>query len=119
MKHSALIFALAIPLIAAKNPPVIPAEYQGSWSMDPAYCNFEGDTLDQELYVTTDTVGFHAEHHRVRSVKVQKGKLQLRYFKMADAFRVAPKTLILSKDRSMLNNLWHRCPEMPNDEKVP
>ena len=78
--------------------------------MDPAFCNFEGDTLDNELYVTADTVGFHAEQHRVKSVKLQKGKVLVSYFKMDDATRIAPKELLLSKDKSMLNNLWHRCP---------
>ncbi len=79
--------------------------------MDPAYCNFEGDTLDNELYVTADTVGFHAEHHRVKSVKLVKGKLLLRYFKLEDAYRAPPKTLVLSKDKTKLNSAWHHCPD--------
>ncbi len=95
---------------AAQRPPEIPVEYQGSWSMDLAYCNFEGDTLDNELYVTSYTVGFHAEHHRVKSVKLRKGKVQVRYFKMNDATRIPPKELLLSKDKLMLNDTWHRCP---------
>jgi hypothetical protein len=95
---------------AAQRPSEIPAEYQGSWSMDLAYCNFEGDTLDKELYVTSNTVGFHAEHHRVKAVKLREGKVLVSYFKMNDATRVAPKELVLSKDKSMLNDTWHRCP---------
>jgi hypothetical protein len=95
---------------AAQKPTESPADYQGSWSMDLAFCNFEGDTLDNELYVTSDTVGFHAEHHRVKSVRLRKGKVLVRYFKMNDATRIAPKELMLSKDKSMLNDTWHRCP---------
>lgn len=86
--------------------------------MDPALCNYEGDTLDQELYVTTDTVGFHAEHHRIKSVKLQKGKLLLRYFKKKDAYREAPKMLTLSKNNQMLNGLWHKCADISKDQKA-
>jgi hypothetical protein len=89
----------------------IPTEYHGSWSMDPAYCNFEGDTLDNELYITANTVGFHAEHHRVKSVKVVKGMLTLSYFQLKNAYRAPPKKLNLSIDKLMLNGAWHRCPE--------
>jgi hypothetical protein len=109
--RAALIFSCAIFLIAAKKPPQIPAEYQGSWSMDPAYCNYEGDTLDNELYVTPNTVGFHAEHHRVKSIKLKNGALQMRYFAMKDAYRVAPKNLKLSNDGTKLNDTWHKCPD--------
>ena len=80
--------------------------------MDPAYCNYEGDRLDNELYVTADTVGFHAEHHRVKYAKLKNGALSLRYFAMKDAYRVAPKTLRLSNDGTMLNDTWHKCPEI-------
>ncbi len=105
-------------LVAAKKPPQIPFEYQGSWSIDPAYCNFEGDTLDNELYITADTVGFHAEHHRVKSVRLRDGNLVLRYFKMKDAYRVAPKTLRLSKNKTMLNDAWHKCPNIQQELKA-
>ena len=101
---------------AAPKATLIPTEYQGSWSMDPAYCNVEGDTMDSELYVTADTVGFHAEDHRVKSAKVHKGKVTLRYFPLKDATRVAPKTLSLSENGTKLNNLWHRCPEPKSEE---
>jgi hypothetical protein len=111
MKRSVAIIGIAVLAVAAQKPQQIPAEYRGSWSMDPAYCNFEGDTLDNELYVTEDTVGFHAEHHRVKSVKRVKGKLLVRYFSLKDATRVPPKELVLSKDKSKLNANWHRCPD--------
>jgi hypothetical protein len=107
---AALAIGTMLLTTAAQRPPEIPAEYQGSWSMDLAYCNFEGDTLDNELYVTSNTVGFHAELHRVKTVKLRKGKVLVSYFKMSDATRVAPKELLLSKDKSMLNDSWHRCP---------
>jgi hypothetical protein len=100
----------------AAHPAAIPAEYQGSWSMDPAYCNYEGDTLDNELYVTADTVGFHAEHHRVKSLKVRKGKVYVRYFSMKDATRVPPKKLVLSNNGMLLNGSWHRCPKAAGEQ---
>ena len=86
--------------------------------MDPAYCNFEGDTLDNELYVRANTVGFHAELHRVKSVKLLKGKLSLRYFRLSDVTRIAPQTLVLSDDKSVLNGVWHRCPDTPHEQEV-
>lgn len=112
------MLGFAMLLIAAQKPPKIPEEYQGSWSMDLAYCNYEGDTLDNELYITTNTVGFHAEHHRVKSAKLQGGKLVLRYFKLKDAYRVAPKTLTLSKDKTVLNDAWYKCPDFAQDQKA-
>jgi hypothetical protein len=111
MNRATLIIGIALLATAAQKPSHIPVEYRGSWSMDLAYCNFEGDTLDNELYVTADTVGFHAEDHRVKLVKLRKDKILVRYFKMDDATRVAPQQLVLSKDKSMLNNMWHRCSE--------
>ncbi len=86
--------------------------------MDPAYCNFEGDTLDNELYVTADTVGFHAEHHRVKSAKLKNGVLSLRFFAMEDAYRVAPKTLRLSNEGTMLNDTWYKCPNIAQDQEA-
>ncbi len=86
--------------------------------MDVGYCNYEGDTLDNELYITADTVGFHAEHHRVKSVKLKDGNLVLRYFTMKDAYRVAPKTLRMSKNKTVLNDTWHRCPDVQQDQKA-
>ncbi len=111
MMRAVFLFSVAIFTMALQKPQEIPFEYRGSWMVDPAYCNIEGDTMDNELYVTADTVGFHAEHHRVKSVKLGKDKVLVRYFKMEDATRVAPKQLVLSKDKSMLNDIWHRCPE--------
>ncbi len=113
IQPSALCVGIVMILTAAQKPQQIPAEYQGSWTMNLAYCNDEGATLAQELYIGADYVGFHTVSYTVKSVKLHKGKLHLRYFKLADAFRVAPKTLVLSKDKTMLNNLWYRCPEMP------
>jgi hypothetical protein len=111
MKRGATILLLLTATTAiGARPASIPAEYQGSWSMDPAYCNYEGDTHDNELYVTADTVGFHAEHHRVKSVRAAKGKVLVRYFRMKDATRVPPKELSLSADGLLLNETWHRCP---------
>jgi hypothetical protein len=106
----AIALLLAGTVANAGREKTIPAVYQGSWSMDPAYCNFEGDTLDNELYITANTVGFHAEHHRVKSVKVTKEMLTLSYFQLKDAYRAPPKTLKLSIDKLMLNDAWHRCP---------
>ncbi len=109
--RATLLLSIALLTGASQKPQLIPVEYQGSWSIDPAYCNFEGDTLDNELYITADTVGFHAEHHRVKSVKLVEDKVLVRYYKMKDATRVAPHTLTLSKDKMMLDNMWHRCPD--------
>jgi hypothetical protein len=95
---------------SATKPNNIPQIYIGNWSMDPAYCNFEGDTLNNELYITAKTVGFHAERHRVKSAKIINGKLSLSYFKLKDAYRDPPKELRISKDKMMLNRSWHRCP---------
>jgi hypothetical protein len=114
MIRAVAISALLLGAAATAAPPkAIPAEYQGSWSMDPAYCNYEGDTLDNELYISANTVGFHAEHHRVKSVRVRKGKVLVRYFRMQNATRVPPKELVLSADKSLLNGAWHRCPPRP------
>jgi hypothetical protein len=118
MKYIGLLLGIVLFSTAARNPPQIPVDYRGSWSMDLEYCNFEGDTMDNELYVTADTVGFHAEDHRVKSVKLLKDKVLVRYFKMDDATRVAPKQLVLSKDKSMLNDMWHRCPEPSLQQKA-
>jgi hypothetical protein len=112
MKRSVALIGIAFLNVAAQKPQQIPVEYHGSWSLDPAYCNFEGDTLDTELYVTAETVGFHTEHHRVKSLKLVKGKLSLRYFNLEDAHRVPPKELALSKDKNKLNSAWHRCPDL-------
>jgi hypothetical protein len=118
MKRLIAITGIGLLTVAAQKPQQIPVQYRGSWSMDPAYCNFEGDTLDNELYVTADTVGFHAEHHRIKSVKLVKGKLLLRYFKFEDAYRVPPKELVLSKDKSKLNSAWHRCPDVTAQQEA-
>ncbi len=117
MKRTLLI-GLALALTAAQQPQQIPIEYRGNWSMDPAYCNFEGDTLDNELYVTADTVGFHAEHHRVKAVRRSNGKIIIRFHKLADAYRDPPKLMWLSKDKSMLNDVWHRCPPPPQRDQA-
>jgi hypothetical protein len=113
VRHFAILALLSSSAALGAQAKSVPAEYHGSWMIDPAYCNYEGDTLDGELYITADTVGFHAEHHRVKSVKVAKGKVLLRYFRLKDATRVPPKKLVLSADGSLLNETWHRCPPRP------
>lgn len=118
MRSSAAVFAaLALGACGASPWPrggaliaEIPSAFHGSWSIDPAHCNFEGDTLDNEFFVSSDTVGFHAETHRVRKVgKIEDG-VKVDYFAAADASRQPPVALVLSPDGSMLNDLWHRCP---------
>lgn len=115
MRHFLLaIMALTSPVAvnaSSKKVTIIPPEYQGSWSMDTAFCNYEGDTLDSELFVEAQKVGFHAEHHRVKSVIVLNGKIKVRYFPLEDATRVPPEMLFLSKDKLELNNTWFRCPK--------
>lgn len=115
-----ILFLLLTTVLAcaAQKPERIPVEYQGNWSADPAYCHVEGDTLDNELYLSADTVGFHSELHRVKSVKLSKGKVALRYFRLSDATRKAPKVLVLSDDKSMLNGVWHRCPDTPQEQEA-
>lgn len=117
-KRVAFLLLTATLACAAQKPESIPVEYQGNWSVDPAYCNFEGDTLDNELYVRANTVGFHSELHRVKSVKLLKGTVSLRYFRLSDATRKAPKVLVLSDDKSMLNGVWHRCLHTPRDQEA-
>lgn len=84
--------------------------------MDKAYCNYEGDTLDNELFISEDSVGFHAEDYQVNMVTVTKSHLKLSYYPKQDVYRIAPKKLVLSKDGLKLNDLWHRCPELPQNE---
>jgi hypothetical protein len=118
IKRFIVLIGIGMLATAAQKPQHIPLEYRGSWSLDTAYCNFEGDTLDTELYVSADTVGFHAEHHQVKSVKRVKGKLLLSYFKLEDAYRVPPNELVLSKDKSKLNSAWHRCPDVTAQQEA-
>ena len=88
----------------------IPSEFHGSWSIDPAFCNFEGDTLDNELSVSAEAISFHAETHRVRTVSYADKGLKVSYVDNPDAYREPPANLALSPDGSKLNDLWHRCP---------
>jgi hypothetical protein len=111
LRHLAILALIGSSAALGAQAKSVPAEFRGSWMMDPAYCNYEGDTLDGELYITADTVGFHAEHHRVKSVKVAKDRVLLRYFRLKDTTRVPPAELSLSNDQMLLNDTWHRCPK--------
>lgn len=111
VRHFAILALMCGSVALGAEAKSVPVEYHGSWMVDPAYCNYEGDTLDGELYITADTVGFHAEHHRVKSVKIAQDKLLLRYFRLKDATRVPPAELSLSSDQKLLNDTWHRCPK--------
>jgi hypothetical protein len=89
---------------------VIPVEYRGNWMVELKYCNFEGDTLDQELYITAKTIGYHHETFRVKTIRRVKGKLFLTYYPLKDATRRAPPQLMLTEKQTMLNDYWNRCP---------
>lgn len=107
-----MLGGVAITSVAATSPKPVPEVFHGNWSVDPAYCNFEGDTLDNEMFISANSIGFHATSLSVKSIKVRGDKVIVRYFKLGDATRVPPKVLSLSNDKSKLNNYWHRCPEL-------